>query len=178
MTLVFSDGRVFDANLNFLKDCLHLIDVRLDEIFNTTCPDPDSFGLYDEADHLVGWGFVACQTYLTATLADQGLSKREFLNRGPQHSCGRTMTELINAVANYWKHNYEWTHDDTSARRERTLESLEALELVSQSYHLVEILSKLVEPEPLLFRNLVPYLEEWRDEVMKASKVCSGLEPQ
>lgn len=160
---VMPNGEVFDPNLEFLKDCVSLVDRRLDQIEHSKCPDPDSFGLYDEADHLVGFGFVACQTYMAATAASLKTRKQKALELGPRHGCGKTIAELINAAANYWKHNHDWDFGDEDRRRDKTLDVLDSLDIPDSSYLLVQILWELVHPRPAIFASLVPLIEDWRE---------------
>jgi hypothetical protein len=97
---------ILDFDLDFLKDASDLVDARLDRLDRDTSatPDPDGFGILDQIEYLIGFGFVACQTYLTAKIAASDLERAMALDRGPMHACGRPFAALSNAAANLWKH--------------------------------------------------------------------------
>jgi hypothetical protein len=40
---------------------------------------PDTFGIFEQMEYLIGFGFVACQTYATAVAGRSKISKREAL---------------------------------------------------------------------------------------------------
>ena len=93
-----------DFDLDFLRAAAALVDASLERLGNKAASsDPDAFGIYDETEYISGFGFVACQTYATAVVRRSKIEKREALSLGPKHRTGRSMVELTNAAANYWK---------------------------------------------------------------------------
>lgn len=86
---------VVDFNLDFLKSAAALVDASLDRLDRESIasPDPDTFGIFDEAEYLIGFGFVACQTYLTAIASQSTLKgkKHEALALGPLHRTGQSI---------------------------------------------------------------------------------------
>ena len=106
-------------DLDFLKAALALVDTRLDRLDkeaeeNSDWIDPDSSGNLDHTEYIIGFGFVACQMYTTAIISRRKIAKGEARALGPKHRTGRSMTELINAAANYWKHSPDWSIDAPS----------------------------------------------------------------
>ncbi len=57
---------LFDYDLELLRDIVGTIDRHLEMIKqqSTEVEDPNSFGYFDRGEHVVGLGFVACQTYI------------------------------------------------------------------------------------------------------------------
>jgi hypothetical protein len=159
---------ILDFDLDFLKDAAALIDARLERLDKevTASPDPDAFGAFDQAEYITGFGFVACQTYTTAIMSSckLKLKKHEALALGPKHRTGRSMAELINAAANYWKHSPRGSPDAPSTRAQRTLEVIASLGVdTSASYLLANTLYEILAPHPARFANLIPFLTQWRD---------------
>ncbi len=153
----------------FLREATALVDDRLDKLDREakTHPDPDSYGLYDSAEYITGFGFVACQTYLTAVSRWSDLNKGEALKLGPKHRSGRPMIELVNACANYWKHNPEWSLDSPSTQAQRTIDIVASLGVdTSVAYPLAGALYQILDPHAARFRNLIPFLTQWRDEIL------------
>jgi hypothetical protein len=62
---------ILDFDLDFLRDAAALVDVRLERLDEeaTASHDPDAFGVFDQAEYITGFGFVACQTYTTAIMS-------------------------------------------------------------------------------------------------------------
>jgi hypothetical protein len=155
-----------DFDLDFLRTAVALVDASLERLDNkaNTSPDPDAFGIYDQADYISGFGFVACQTYVTAVVRRSKIEKREALSLGPRHKTGRSMVELTNAAANHWKHSPEWSLDAPSPQTKQTLEVISSLGVdTSGSYQVANMLYEMLAPHPARFANLIPFLTQWRD---------------
>ena len=119
-------------------------------------------------EYIAGFGFVACQTYATAIVRRSKLEKSEALTRGPKHRTGRSIVELINAAANHWKHSCEWSLDAPTARAKRTLEVIRSLGVDSDgSYPVSNTLYRILTPLPARMANLIPFLAQWRDALLK-----------
>jgi len=154
----------------FLREAAALVDNRLDKLERDarTHPNPDGFGLYDRTEYITGFGLVACQTYATSILKWSKLSKKEALKIGPKHRTGRPIIELVNAAANTWKHSPEWSLDEPSAQTQRTIDIITSLGVdTSSSYILHATLYRLLEPHEARIKNLIPFLTQWCDEVIK-----------
>lgn len=107
------DGRIYDSEIEYLEEVLHLLDGRLERLlanapeFTPEWVPPDSWDVYDSAEHTTGLGLVACQSYLAASYSYRKIAKAVALRNGPVHPCGLTIVEIINHAANYWKHHDE-----------------------------------------------------------------------
>jgi len=159
---------IVDLNLDFLKSAATLVDVYLERLDREsgTSPDPDAFGAYDEIEYFIGFGFVACQTYLTAMASQSGLKgkKDKALALGPKHRTGQPMVRLVNAAANYWKHSPEWSLDIPTTQTNQTLEVISILGIdTSGSYPLANILHEIVAPHPARVASLLPFIVQWRN---------------
>ena len=155
-----------DFDLDFLRAAAALVDASLERLDNkaNASPDPDAFGIYDQAKYISGFGFVACQTYATAVVRWSKIEKREALSLGPKHRTGRSMVELTNAAANHWKHSPEWSLDAPGPQAKQTLEAISSLGVdTSGSYPVANTLHEMLTPHPARFANLIPFLTQWRD---------------
>ena len=161
---------ILDFDLDFLQDAAALVDsrlARLDREANAS-PDPDAFGVFDQKEYIIGFGFVACQTYATAIVSRSKLEKREALVLGPKHRTGRSMAQLVNAAANHWKHSPEWSLDAPTAHAKHTLEMISSLGVdTNGSYPVAIALYEMLTPHPPRFANLVPFLTQWRDALSR-----------
>jgi len=166
-----SKGMILDFDLGFLIDAAALVDASLERLDNeaNVSPDPDAFGIYDKAEYITGFGFVACQTYVTAVLRWSKIEKRKALSMGPKHRTGRYMVELTNAAANYWKHMPEWSFDAPAHQAKQTLEVISSLgvDTTIGSYPLANTLHEMLTPHPARFANLIPFLTQWRDALSR-----------
>ncbi len=163
---------IIDFNLDFLRRAAVLIDASLDRLDRESgaSQDPDAFGIFDEAEYLVGFGFVACQTYLTAIASQSTLKgeKRKALSLGPLHRTGQSMAQLVNAAANYWKHSPEWSLDTPSIQAKQTLEVISRLGVdTSAPYPTANMLYEILTPHPARFAPLLPFLTQWRNTLLR-----------
>lgn len=156
--------------MDFLRAAAALVDASLERLGNkaNASPDPDAFGIYDEAEYISGFGFVACQTYATAVVRRNNIEKREALSLGPKHKTGRSMVELTNAAANHWKHSPEWSLDAPSPQAKQTIEVISSIGVdTSGPYPVANTLHKMLMPHPARFANLIPFLTQWRNALPK-----------
>ena len=161
---------ILDFDLDFLRAAAALVDASLERLDNeaNASPDPDVFGIYDKVEYITGFGFVACQTYVTAVLSWRKIEKRKALTMGPKHRTGRYMVELTNAAANYWKHRPEWSLDAPTPQAKQTLEVISSLGVDTiGSYPLANTLHEMLTPHPARFANLIPFLTQWRDALRR-----------
>lgn len=159
--------RVPDFDLGFLQDVARLVDGRLEILVRETqgSPDPDSFGYYEEIEYITGFGFVACQTYITATCGRRKIKKSDALEFGPKHRTGRPIVALVNACANHWKHSAEWSRGKPSSEERRTLASISSLGVDTSRgmYPIGNALYQILTPLPMRFASALPFLTRWRD---------------
>lgn len=161
---------ILDFDLDFLEAAVALVDTRLERQDKEAHAnsDPDAFGIFDQIEYITGFGFVACQTYATAVVNRRQVEKRKALALGPKHRTGRSMAELINAGANHWKHSPEWSLDAPTNQAKQTLEVIQSLGVdTNGSYPVANTLHEILRPLPARFANLVPFLTQWRDALLK-----------
>jgi hypothetical protein len=169
MYLVTQQG-IHDYDMRLLSRLLTGVDQQLDE-FETefqSMEEADMFGAYDWAEHVAGVGFVACQTYITATYPMTRVSKDVALGSGPVHSSsGRTVARILNAAANFWKHNPEWPLQNNDARHNAIRAAFEDLGFPADGeYPLSGILTELTGGHAR-FTYILPFLEQWRDSLIE-----------
>ena len=180
-------GQLLDFSMDFLKEATELIDKYLENLDERkeNCPDPDSFGLYDDGEHITGLGFVVCQYYITAIYSFYKKNKyyKEnkpvALRRGPKHCTGLPFAELINACANYWKHHEEWRGVPKEQLRPDSVKTIKAMKslgikVADGYYPLHNAFCKLLGSPPYRFNALLPLLKEWRESVRQAAKEAKG----
>lgn len=176
MYLKLEDG-IFDEELTFLADMLSVLDSRLDVIDRAVelSSDPDSMGLFDQLEFVAGMGFVACQWYMSSTFGPLGVSKRAALQLGPCHAGGETIACVVNATANFWKHQGEWDLGSRAFREHSgltpvQLRTIEVMESVTpwDVYTCFNVLAALTLPGEPRLKNLLPQLEAWRDALDRA----------
>lgn len=167
-----------DYDLGLLRDATQLVDERLAKLdFRADASDdPDGDGTLDQIDYFTGFGFVACQVYISRHLAHAKAPPADALAQGPVHRCGVSVAALAYAAANMWKHRSEWPFDYASQtwrfgkleeRSRRTIETLEKLELDTRPghYSAANTLYEIARPHPARFESLLPFLQRWRDEL-------------
>ena len=156
--------------LNFLTECTALIDRRVValEAESSASEDPDAWGVFDSLEYVVGFGFVACQQYVTTVASNHKQTKKHALELGPQHRTGQPMVAIVNAAANYWKHSPEWELHDQGEKIRAIFEQVGGRP--SGDYPVSSLLCDLLSPLPPRFERLVPFLERWKDEVANVSR--------
>ncbi|PJE29265.1 hypothetical protein CVM50_12140 [Pseudooceanicola marinus] len=169
-------GAVLDDELGLLEKILALLD---EELFNVKSSieksqDPESDGLLDLGEFLIGSGFIAVQRYLNATRADIGMSRDDAYRKQPMFNEGISMARAINAIANYWKHCSDWDEDERNGRRPSetkpskwTIADLERMGDLSD-YPCSNALASMSPRNDLALSNLVSVLIEWREELWAA----------
>lgn len=160
-----------EFDLSFLKQAAKLVDSNLQrlELEEHHSEDPDQFGIYDRVEYITGFGLVACQTYITACVARTPLSKGAALKLGPQHSCGRSIVCLVNALANYWKHSPEW-EKHLSKQAQETIGAIAALQVdVHAPYVAMNSLWALLRPGKPRIERLIPFLKQWHSALKDAA---------
>jgi hypothetical protein len=132
-------------------------------------PDPDAEGIFDRVEYVTGLGFIVCQNYVAACAGSRGCAKSDVLQLGPKHRCGESMVAVVNAAANYWKHHETWGVAG-AAPSPRTTEVLAALGIQMTEYLATNVLTALLDPLPIRFATLLPFLTKWRDALPRSQK--------
>lgn len=164
-----------DHELKMLSKLLGLLDTQLRQVNAeiAATSDPDSAGLLDAGEFLIGSGFVAIQRYLTATRCSLHLSQTEAYRIPPHVTAEVTLAQACHDVANYWKHGEEWFQKFASGGEEAsigkpgeyTVERLEKLAPFLIDYPSAQYLSILLCGGELLMSRLLPRLAVWRNNV-------------
>jgi len=130
--------------------------------------DPDQFGIYDKYEYVLGLGFVTCQTYIASK--HKGKNKFQALNTGPKHRSEQTFAVVINACANYWKHHDEWERTSLNKNAKNTINILEKMGAdVWSSYPTSNAMHALIEPHKPRFKNILPFLKQWAENLTNAT---------
>jgi hypothetical protein len=179
--LLFGPGDIYDFNLGELSAALGRFDEQLTEIdyainraVSLRLGCPEGFGYFDEAEHVCGQGFVACQTYMAETFGHLDVPKAKALAVAPQ-----TTAALISHAANLWKHRGEWRLKNrapaSKRQQEKTIAALATVGVAVETadYPLTDILAALVAPASWALTPLVPKLEAWRDGLLPHSSLRS-----
>ncbi|MFC1684750.1 hypothetical protein ACFL0R_04680 [Pseudomonadota bacterium] len=133
----------------------------------------DGFTALEYASYLQGAVLVACQAYSVGTVSDinkiRGSSNEEPLEKLVLYKAKEspeieyTYVELINSLANYFKHNEEWS----SWPRNRTTRILEYHGIVeSTEFPMNTGIAKIIGESGDL-RGLCEVLEVWREGVVQ-----------
>lgn len=161
-------NQIHDYDLELLSKLLSVVDQQLDEFEERfqSLEEADAFGEFDWAEHIAGFGFTACQTYIAATYPLSRIAKREALQRGPiQKASGRPVVAILNAGANFWKHHPEWPLERSPARENAIRTAFEDVGYpVDGEYPLSGILTELTAGSAR-FGDILPLLCQWRDEL-------------
>lgn len=171
---IFFESGVSDPQLDLLSDLYGFLDTKFSELYDRSeeSLDPDAEGLFDQMEHLMGFGIIALQTYLTETAAWVGLRKHETFHFGPKTVSGQSKIAILNAVANFWKHREEWILDG-GEKRKADVDTLfdEVGYSCDLDYPISNVLAELLAPIPVRFSNLLPIVTAWRDELIKTRNV-------
>tara|TARA_R110001606_G_scaffold399101_1_gene580713 strand:- start:3236 stop:3766 length:531 start_codon:yes stop_codon:yes gene_type:complete len=164
LLLVDENGVTVNTELFRLCKLLEIIDSKLYEIEAciSRSVDPESDGLFDLGEYFIGVGFVAIQQHLNDSLIGIDLNKKEAYSLGPIHSSGVSSISVINAAANWWKHEAEWFKNDNIPKNgKHTVEIIRGISN-GHEYALSNVLASFSESKCLsLTKSVVPHIEEW-----------------
>lgn len=154
----------------------NVVDSELDRIAleARNSENPDLLGVYDEFEHVLGLGFVACQTYIVSKLKGKvskrkGKNKTQLLSLGPMHRSQQSFALVINACANYWKHHDEWDGASLGNREKTTISVLEKMGAdVWSEYPTSKVMHALLSPHEKRFKKLLPFLKQWAENAHNA----------
>jgi len=175
MLLSFED-EVHDTQLPILTVFLEYIDTELLKIQDRVDAgyDVSSTGAFDIGEYLIGIGFVAVQQHLNESLMNNYLKKNEAFSLGPIHSTNASSISIINAAANWWKHESEWHRlGEVPRNGERTYNTI--MDISNQrDYALSNVLASFSDSKKLSFsESIIPCIEEWSNAVMEDYKSTS-----
>lgn len=158
-------------DFGLLERHLKLLDSELIEINKAVAVsrDPESEGLCEAGEYLVGIGFVAIQKYMTTVHSTLEVGKSTALDCAPHVNPDLTFAEAFNAGANYWKHMEEWIGilSKEGSLQEKTLQTIKSIEKVTfwAEYTCANLLAGLVKDEAFELSTLVPKILEWTENM-------------
>ncbi|GAB1624061.1 hypothetical protein AAOGI_41110 [Agarivorans albus] len=176
MTYIKIENEFADHELNNLCDVLELLDSKIEAIENdieqSNCPDSE--GHFDKAEYFVGLGFTAIQKYITSIHTQNNIPKSKALDLGDTYHEGSTIVSIINATANYWKHQDEWgltniVFKDTSKLKGMAKKTVKTIEEVTpwDDYTCTNVIAGLTSVGNIKLSPLIPILTGWRSEIDK-----------
>lgn len=160
-----------DGDFCILGKYLDLLDGEISKINNRIgeSRDPESDGVLDYGEYLIGQGFVAIQQYINSTYGLTGVEKSEALDIKPYISANLTLVSVLNAGANYWKHLEEWglreiVVRDCNSLKGNAAKTIRIIEKVTpwDDYTCANLLAEILNGGELRLSSLLPKLCEWR----------------
>ena len=128
----------------------------------------DGLTVLEYAEYLYGAVFVACQAYAVGVVSDindirglastNKLGKLSLYRQGSAPVNGTTQIEFINALANYFKHNEEWT----SWPENETTKALRNFGLNESTEFPLKSGAELLTGHDSELRLVCEILEDWR----------------
>ena len=161
-----------DYQKGLTSQLINIIDERIDELISLEEEEEIGEEIFEYIEHIVGLGFVVLQQYMTVVYGDFKKDKTDALSKKPKHESGNTFAKIVDASADYWKHNGQWPLD--TRRNRKGKEDIEAIfETISINspisvndyYPLVNILSELSHTEKGQFNAVFKKIQEWRNEL-------------
>lgn len=165
--------KIWDPGLNLLSETYEVLDKNLGELCDKSIlsDDADQFGYFDQIEYLLGFGLIGLQTYITETASWAGLRKHETFLFGPKTSSGVPKLQILNAVANFWKHREKWVFEGGLKRKDDVDCLFEEVGYSTDvDYPISGVLTELLTPLEVRFASLIMPLIEWRDELIKYTK--------
>lgn len=163
------------GNLYFLGKYIALLDVELSNISSAIAKtiDPEANGLYDYGEYIAGYGFMAFQQYMTSTYPHaKGCTKRNAFDVGPVvKNTSVTYASILNAGANYWKHQEEWGLKNIISRNTDELpdnarNTILLIEKITpwDDYTCVNLLAAMTGGD-LVFSPILSKISEWANNL-------------
>jgi hypothetical protein len=176
--IFFEDDSIVDIDLSLVISVARLLDDKMDAVIRQAVDSGqiDSPGILDELEHLLGFGIVGFQTYITDISSFAGKAKHETFDHGPKTESGTSKIQIINAVANYWKHRSEWGLIGGGKRKE-AVEKLfhEVGYSTDVEYPVSGVLTELLAPLETRLSNLMDILISWRNSLFFDPSVKSRM---
>lgn len=166
---------LIDYEFHLLGRILHLLN---SDLYNITfqisaSSDPESDGLLDIAEFLIGSGFVATQRFLNETRIYYSLSQEAAYDTAPFVNGSIAHARAIHAIANYWKHGSEWTdHEiEISSRKGPSTQTLEQISKLGDlgDYPCANGLAAMLPSAKLELSAMLPILSIWKDNLNSRS---------
>jgi hypothetical protein len=133
----------------------------------------------EQAETVFGIAFVSAQTYITGTISDmkeiggdQAPSKSDMLAFGSPRVGYLSKVEIINVIANYFKHHEEWENWDEEGHKKRTIKALNGCGITENTPYPCHEAAQLVWPSEVLceLNEMLSVLVEWRKKLLQHVK--------
>ena len=171
-----TDLYMIDFQKGLTSQLINIIDERIDKLYdlieNGHIDDESIESISGSIEHIVGLGFVVLQQYITVVRGDFKKDKKDALSKEPKHESGNTFAKIVDASADYWKHNGEWRLDtDRNRKGKEDIEDIfETISInspisVNDDYPLGNILFELSHTEKEQFNAVFKKIQEWRNEL-------------
>ena len=169
-----TDLYMIDFQKGLTSQLINIIDERIDKLYDLIENSHiDDESIFESIEHIVGLGFVVLQQYITVACGDFKKRKnKDVLSKGPKHKGGNTFSEIVNASANYWKHNSQWSLDKNRSHKEKIEAIFKTISInspisVDDDYPLGNILSELSHTKNRRFNAVFKKILEWRNELSR-----------
>lgn len=157
--------------LRALNDGLTRVQQHLDEAIEQYETDD----ALDHAEALLGIAFVTAQIYMAGTIADANritgskttLTKENLLKEYGKRLPGSIITDLqlVDAIANYFKHHDEGSNWPAKGQSQKTLSILRAAG-IKESYPCLEAANYLCPGDLPDLNHLLSIIRNWREMVI------------
>jgi hypothetical protein len=168
MIAVFKNDFI-DFGFELLNQTLSSLEPKYREIDKDceSCADPDSFGLFDQMEYILGFSSVAYQTYINDTKSCTGISDKQAFKFGPRTKSNCLKIKLINQTANLWKHKMEWEFRNNIKHKESADKLLHTIGIKTDDpYPICGIYWELTTTSKIGPMSFIPLIEEWRSDLL------------
>ena len=133
----------------------------------------------EQAETIFGIAFVSAQTYITGTVSDmieigdnEALTKSEMLAIGSPKVGEISKVQLINAIANYYKHHEEWSNWKPEGKNKRTIAALESCGISENTTYPCHEAAQIIWPSEVLceLNEMLDVLVRWRENLLQHVK--------
>lgn len=156
-----------------LQELFEILDKKLAEldVAIKESAEPDTDGLLDEFEYLVGVGLVAAQQFINETSIFAGLSKNNASKLGPRYRSGIAYIKAIDSAANYWKHEADWWRN-LDALQNDGFKTRMHVGIIADcvDYQLSNFLFALSGDKKMRLKCLVPIITEWLVDIESQPK--------
>lgn len=145
------------VNFEPLVDRLAELDLELDRLNQAAFAHADPLGLLEDAETLIGEGFLMCQLYMIERKGEC-LATSAYAC-GPRHN-SHYLAQVLNTAGNYRKHRGEWPADQAKWGRDqhRVVAVFRDAGVVEEDFWLSNLLYHLTKPNRPRFAALIPDL--------------------
>jgi len=140
----------------------------------------------EQIETILGIAFVTAQTYIMGTISDirstnkgnNQKKKSKIISSGTAYVVNKiTQIELVDSIANYYKHNDEWDHWKINKHNKVTIEKLMKCGISSETEFPCYETAKMLWPEKEIneLSNLIKVLKNWREKVIGERVTLSAV---